>query len=85
MVRCAFAALVIAFLQKMIDATRVGVAFTILGGSCIASALLYHLELHKGMEWREKRRVSKDTNAAQQENMSVHSEREFEMIRRESA
>jgi hypothetical protein len=51
-VRCTFAALVVAFLESMMRAVGFGFSFTIIGGCCVISAILYRIELNMGMKWR---------------------------------
>ncbi|KAI6365687.1 hypothetical protein MCOR25_005296 [Pyricularia grisea] len=51
-VRCALAAIVVAFLQNIIVALGVGWTFTLMGGWCVLIMALFFLDYHKGMAWR---------------------------------
>jgi hypothetical protein len=51
-VRCALAAIMVAFLQDMIESIGIGWTFTILGSSNALSTLLYLKDRSSGMAWR---------------------------------
>ena len=53
-VRCALAAIAVAFLQDMIDAMGIGWTFTFLGGLCLVAVGLFYVDYHKGTVWRQK-------------------------------
>jgi hypothetical protein len=53
LVRCALAAIAIAFLEDMIQAVGIGWTFTFLGGLCLVVLGLFSLEYYKGMAWRQ--------------------------------
>ncbi|KAF2802420.1 major facilitator superfamily transporter [Mytilinidion resinicola] len=52
LVRCIMAALATGVIQYMIDGIGFGWSFTIFGGSAAISALLYFVEMKRGMRWR---------------------------------
>ncbi|KAJ8133464.1 hypothetical protein O1611_g172 [Lasiodiplodia mahajangana] len=51
-VRCILSAILIAVLQKLIDALGFGLTFTILSLFCLAAGIFYLIELKYGMKWR---------------------------------
>jgi len=53
-VRCSFAAIIVAFLQRLLDAWGVGWTFTFLAGLCIIVMGLFLIDYHNGMRWRQK-------------------------------
>jgi hypothetical protein len=57
-VRCTLAAIVVAFLQDMINRMGIGWTFTFLGLLCSLSGVLFAVERQKGMEWRLARLAS---------------------------
>lgn len=54
MVRCGLAAIVVAFLQNLIDAIGIGWTFTFMGGLCIMVMGLFFVDYRQGMGWRQK-------------------------------
>ncbi|KAI1322512.1 multidrug resistance protein [Xylariaceae sp. FL0255] len=54
-VRCTFAAVLVAFLQQLVDAITIGGTFTLMGGLCIVATLLFLVDFEKGTSWRRKR------------------------------
>ncbi|KAI0095564.1 major facilitator superfamily transporter [Nemania sp. FL0031] len=60
-VRCILSAILVAVLQKLIDALGFGLAFTILSFFCLAAGIFYLIELKYGMKWRLARhRITAD-------------------------
>ncbi|TLS23924.1 hypothetical protein PpBr36_08242 [Pyricularia pennisetigena] len=51
-IRCALAAIVVAFLQNILVALGVGLTFMLMGGWCVLIMALFFLDYHKGMAWR---------------------------------
>jgi hypothetical protein len=54
LVRCAMAAIAMAFLEDLIKAVGIGWTFTFMGGLCLICLGLFALDYHKGMSWRQK-------------------------------
>lgn len=54
MVRCAFAAIAVSFLQDMIDAMGIGWTFTFMGGLCLVAVGLFFVDYHRGTSWRQR-------------------------------
>ncbi|KAI9888889.1 MAG: hypothetical protein M1814_006178 [Vezdaea aestivalis] len=54
-VRCALAAVVVAFLQRMFEALGIGWTFTLMSGLCLACVGLFLIDYHKGMTWRQSK------------------------------
>ena len=52
-IRCTVSAILIAFLDNIFDAVGTGFAFMIIGSFCIAVLVLFVIEYHKGMGWRQ--------------------------------
>lgn len=57
-VRCGFAAIVVSFLQDMIEAIGIGWTFTLMGGLCLVAVGLFVVDYHWGTPWRQKSVVS---------------------------
>ncbi|OAR03060.1 hypothetical protein LLEC1_04717 [Akanthomyces lecanii] len=53
-IRCAFAAIMVSFLDQMIHAFQIGWAFTFMGGLCILVAALFAVDFHFGAMWRQQ-------------------------------
>jgi hypothetical protein len=53
-VRCALAALLIAFLQKLLDAIGTGWTFTLMAGFVAAAAALLAVDYAWGTAWRQR-------------------------------
>lgn len=62
LVRCIMAALATGVIQYMIEGIGFGWTFAIFGGSAALSAILYLVEMKRGMKWR----VGKQTKKLQQ-------------------
>ncbi|KAI8630215.1 multidrug resistance protein [Xylariaceae sp. FL1651] len=56
-VRCTFAAIIVAFLQNCIDSLGIGGTFTLMGGLCVIATLLFLVDFIKGASWRRQRHV----------------------------
>lgn len=52
-VRCALAAIVISFLQDIIDGMGIGWTFTLMGGLCLVAMGLFFVDYHRGTAWRQ--------------------------------
>lgn len=53
-VRCGLAAIVVAFLQNLIDAIGIGWTFTFMGALCVMVMGLFFVDYRQGMIWRQK-------------------------------
>ncbi|KAK7953855.1 hypothetical protein PG988_014549 [Apiospora saccharicola] len=53
-VRCTLAAVVIVFMQDMLDAMGISWTFTFLGGMCVVATGLLLLDYHRGTSWRQE-------------------------------
>ncbi|KAI0014868.1 multidrug resistance protein [Xylariomycetidae sp. FL0641] len=56
-VRCALAAIIVAYIQEIIDKVGTGWAFTILGSFCLVSIALMVVLHNKGLSWRRAKAV----------------------------
>jgi hypothetical protein len=52
-VRCALAAVVVAFLQRTFAAIGIGWTFTLMSGLCLVCVGLFAIDYHKGTAWRQ--------------------------------
>ena len=62
-VRCAFAAVAVSFLQDMIDAMGIGWTFTFMGGLCLMATGLFAVDYLKGTAWRQQSIASSSKSA----------------------
>lgn len=53
LVRCAFAAIAVSFLQEMIVAMGIGWTFTFMGGLCLVATGLFLVDYYKETSWRQ--------------------------------
>lgn len=53
-VRCALAAIAVAFLQDMVNAMGIGGTFTFMGALNIVAIGLFIVDYHKGTSWRQR-------------------------------
>ncbi|KAI1322654.1 multidrug resistance protein [Xylariaceae sp. FL0255] len=53
-VRSAFAAIAVAYIEDLFNAVGIGFSFTLIGGLCIISLALLFIEYKKGFSWRTK-------------------------------
>ena len=53
-IRCALAAIMVAFQQKLFDNIGIGWTFTLMGSLCIVLAALFAVDYFRGMEWRQQ-------------------------------
>lgn len=53
-VRCGLAAIVVAFLQRLLVVLGIGWTFTLMGGWCILIMALFLVDYRKGMKWRQQ-------------------------------
>lgn len=52
--RCALAAIMVSFLENLIDGIGIGWTFTFMGGLCLASTGLFWVDWKWGMKWRQR-------------------------------
>ena len=52
-IRCALAAVVVAFLQQTFAAMGIGWTFTLMSGLCLICLALFTVDYHKGTAWRQ--------------------------------
>lgn len=62
-VRCGLAAIVVSFLQKIVDKLGIGWTFTIMSGLCFLALGLFGLDYRNGTAWRQKSIVSLSVSA----------------------
>ncbi|KAJ4164824.1 hypothetical protein LMH87_006480 [Akanthomyces muscarius] len=66
-IRCAFAAIMVSFLDRMIHTFRIGWTFSFMGGLCILVVALFAVDFHFGARWRQHL-LSEASKAAQDSN-----------------
>ncbi|KAL9020456.1 MAG: hypothetical protein Q9185_002331 [Variospora sp. 1 TL-2023] len=62
-VRCGLAAIVVSFLQKIVDKVGIGWTFTIMSGLCLVALGLFVLDYRNGTAWRQKSTASLSVSA----------------------
>lgn len=51
--RCTIAAVVVSFLQNLIDSVGIGWTFTFMAGLCLIATGLFAIDYSKGTSWRQ--------------------------------
>ena len=71
-IRCGLAAIVVAFLQKILLRLGVGWTFTIMSALCLGSLILFAVDYTWGFEWRQRApATSTQTTVAMRSNVMV--------------